>query len=874
MPALTPDDYNGIAQALTVALQNSGATPRIQPGPGVSPGDQRQAARDYLQYMRDSNKRLSTLATATGRYTDLLRGAVRPVEDVSGKIKELNKRIETTTDSEAKSLLVKERNRLRENNFYKQTAHTVAEFGVNIASTGINLTKAIVNSAASMFATVTNMTAGTEISTAGSVSATFYRTVGAVTEGFGNLITGLSQSLGKIPILGPVMEALGTTVGVATKALGALVGTVLPAILGFFGEQLQKMVNNFQAVNRAGVILTGGLGELKRLAHTSGFNIEQFSQLVKANTEGLTMLGGNVSAGARRFAQINAAMEPYRKQLLNLGFTLEEQAQGIFDFTNNLSLAGEQQKATANDLATRTKEYLVNLRLISAITGEDARQAQKRAQDASRQAAVQAKLAATGGDAEQNFRSLIRVLPGLDKAVSQIYLGGPATGEQGILLSQAPELQAFINKAIAGINSGKDSKTYTDELLVDLQRIAPALQQQLTNVAGPVGTASLFTGKFSELANVISSLSRFVTPVAQNQKPLDELRKDINQAQITPDKPTQDANEIILLMRDMQKKFESMVMDNMPKFTDMIKQSIPVIDNMITAGIDIASKLLPLVNTGVEKFLTFVQDAVPKLHSGLDNLLKEIERLINYYNNTSVGQVVRDSRTEIGTAVGAVGGLVVGRSIGAAAGAGMAAAATAAASRTAITTATRLALTAFAGTVGVLGGPLGAIGGALLGAAAGEWIGNFIADYIVPEPKALGGPVRSSRSYLVGERGPELFVPDKSGTVISNDDLLRMVKGINSLTVDTFDQGPRPGNREQQIYQSKSMNKLMVADFDEGTRPGAREQQIYQSAYEIKNIMQNQLQAQQHSLQLLSDMAITLSNMLSQDGHFYRANRL
>jgi len=872
MPALTPDDYNGIAQALTVALQNSGATPRTQPGPGVSPGDQRQAARDYLQYMRESNKRFSTLATATGRYTDLLRGAVRPVEDVSGKIKELNKRIETTTDSEAKSLLVKERNRLRENNFYKQTAHTVAEFGVNIASTGINLTKAIVNSAASMFATVTNMTAGTEISTAGSVSATFYRTVGAVTEGFGNLITGLSQSLGKIPILGPVMEALGTTVGVATKALGALVGTVLPAILGFFGEQLQKMVNNFQAVNRAGVILTGGLGELKHLAHTSGFNIEQFSQLVKANTEGLTMLGGNVSAGSRKFAQINAAMEPYRKQLLNLGFTLEEQAQGIFDFTNNLSLAGEQQKATANDLAMRTKEYLVNLRLISSITGEDARQAQKRAQDASRQAAVQAKLAAIGGDAEQNFRSLIRFLPGLEKAVQQIFDGNLATGEQGILVSQAPELKAFIDKAIAGIKGGKDSTTFTNELIENFQQISPALAQQLNDIAVPVGTVSLFTGKFPELATAISSLSRMTTAVAKN--PAMNLRDLLKQAENTRDKPTQDANEIILLMRDMQKKFESMVMDNMPKFTDMIKQSIPVIGNMITAGIDIASKLLPLVNTGVEKFLTFVQDAVPKLHSGLDNLLKEIERLINYYNNTSVGQVVRDSRNEIGTAVGAVGGLVLGRSIGAAAGAGMAAAATAAASRTAITTATRLALTAFAGTVGVLGGPLGAIGGALLGAAAGEWIGNFIADYIVPEPKALGGPVRSSRSYLVGERGPELFVPDKSGTVISNDDLLRMVKGINSLTVDTFDQGPRPGNREQQIYQSKSMNKLMVADFDEGTRPGAREQQIYQSAYEIKNIMQNQLQAQQHSLQLLSDMAITLSNMLSQDGHFYRANRL
>jgi hypothetical protein len=51
-----------------------------------------------------------------------------------------------------------------------------------------------------------------------------------------------------------------------------------------------------------------------------------------------------------------------------------------------------------------------------------------------------------------------------------------------------------------------------------------------------------------------------------------------------------------------------------------------------------------------------------------------------------------------------------------------------------------------------IGGAIGAVGG-VLGFGGG---------------RANGGPVSSNTAYLVGERGPELFVPGKSGTIIPN----------------------------------------------------------------------------------------------------------
>ena len=39
---------------------------------------------------------------------------------------------------------------------------------------------------------------------------------------------------------------------------------------------------------------------------------------------------------------------------------------------------------------------------------------------------------------------------------------------------------------------------------------------------------------------------------------------------------------------------------------------------------------------------------------------------------------------------------------------------------------------------------------------------------VLPSPRASGGPVNSGSPYLVGENGPELFVPSLSGSIVSN----------------------------------------------------------------------------------------------------------
>ena len=49
---------------------------------------------------------------------------------------------------------------------------------------------------------------------------------------------------------------------------------------------------------------------------------------------------------------------------------------------------------------------------------------------------------------------------------------------------------------------------------------------------------------------------------------------------------------------------------------------------------------------------------------------------------------------------------------------------------------------------------------------------------------AGGGPVSAGRPYMVGEAGPELFVPNRSGSVVANQDMQRPVVIQNIVPID------------------------------------------------------------------------------------------
>lgn len=73
--------------------------------------------------------------------------------------------------------------------------------------------------------------------------------------------------------------------------------------------------------------------------------------------------------------------------------------------------------------------------------------------------------------------------------------------------------------------------------------------------------------------------------------------------------------------------------------------------------------------------------------------------------------------------------------------------------------------------IGALAGPNGSKGGSLLS------LGTQLLSAALGAPgRATGGPVSPGRAYLVGEQGPELFVPTASGSIATASPAPRAVR--------------------------------------------------------------------------------------------------
>jgi hypothetical protein len=91
----------------------------------------------------------------------------------------------------------------------------------------------------------------------------------------------------------------------------------------------------------------------------------------------------------------------------------------------------------------------------------------------------------------------------------------------------------------------------------------------------------------------------------------------------------------------------------------------------------------------------------------------------------------------------------------------------------------------------------------------GGGIGGAIASIIgsvVPQRRAMGGPVTSGQGYVVGENGPEWFTPSRSGAIIPNHEL---VGGRGDITIHQHIQFDGVAITQQEFVQG-----LQAVKFD------------------------------------------------------------
>lgn len=212
-----------------------------------------------------------------------------------------------------------------------------------------------------------------------------------------NVTTGLTDA---IPVIGKLISAFVEAGAEIAKAAN-----------NTFADQLQKNIDALQKYASVGASFTGGMTEMQNVAQSAGMGILQFSEVVSKSRDELNKLGlvGSESTmllskamgiSANESKRMTKSGESFRTEMFKMGYAYEEQGELFASFMANQQAAGKLRAMTDKEIAIGTREYAKDLKVISDITGRDA----KRLMDESRKDVQRGALLATlDGDAKEAF---------------------------------------------------------------------------------------------------------------------------------------------------------------------------------------------------------------------------------------------------------------------------------------------------------------------------------------------------------------------------------------------------------------------------------------------------------------------------------------
>ena len=434
------------------------------PKSGSTPSNKNDVVKD-IKAFTDELKKSQPIIKIAQR---LIEGTTTPFVDVSGKLAQLNKAIEDNIQVEKSSASQTEKDKASKKRASAEGAKAdllktaalgnaktaIVNLGVNLRNMAVATADAAIEFAKGLQAG----TSGTELYTAASVRAA---------TATGNLVSEISLGLAAVLTVVTTMFPLGRVVKYLTLAVSGLLATFgyiskeagekVGEGLKYLGTEVENAKKSFKDATSAGANFAGGMTEMRQQAATAGLNMQQFGTVIKDNKESLSSMGMGVTQAAKEIAKVSGILRKGElgSQLQNLGYSFEEQAGLAADVSAQLRAAGKE--IIPAEVARLTVEYGKNLRVITDITGKDARKALEKARADTLKSATFAELTRTGNkDASLQLQGFLTSMPEeLQKGFLELFNTGVITDVASNLLATTnSEYLPVLMAAIAQIKYG------------------------------------------------------------------------------------------------------------------------------------------------------------------------------------------------------------------------------------------------------------------------------------------------------------------------------------------------------------------------------------------------------------------------------------
>jgi hypothetical protein len=362
-------------------------------------------------------------------------------------------------------------------------------------------------------------------------------------------------------VTGKILEGLKLPGGEKiVNALTGLTASATKTVLTMMEKELNDSIRMMNTFNKMGASFANGISEMRQLAFDAGMNVDQFSQAMERATPylknmGLTTAGAifKVSEVAYEFGRVRADGTSLRNELRGLGYTVEEQSELAAQYLAMQRSTMTAEKFNAlNDkqVAEQTRKYAEDLKVLTDITGKNAKAAMEEARTKAMEADIMAQLSP---EEANKFREAYAAMPDYAKKgfLEYVSSGGQAITDQAtnIAMSQNRELETLIKGTYANIkDAGTTTSQVQDTVLKQITAVGEE-QRRVTKEAGGgiIGMANRLGA--SGLDQIASMFNAMVSSGLYSKEQVDKSRTN---AQSMANLTNELHNNVVKLQNDMQ----------------------------------------------------------------------------------------------------------------------------------------------------------------------------------------------------------------------------------------------------------------------------------------------------------------------------------
>ena len=460
----------------------------------------------------------------------------------------------------------------------------------------------------------------------GDLAASAFKTVGNLTDFAGKLLDGTASVSGLFAAFKDLPFGLGAVAGLFEK-LAAMTEQNLAA---------------FRQLSKVGVNLGGDLDRVRLRALQAGLTMQEYGEVIAANSETIALLGKNADDGAAAFGKINKGLTTgnLSNQLLSLGYGFRDINELTASYIKiNGGLTASQLKNTSQ-VQQSVINYGKELDVLARITGKSRESLQKQQEEQANDLNFQSYLNGLDADEREKANATLQLAmqsggKGAADALKAKLMGlPPLTEEAQMYVATMQAGGKSVDDFAAIVKNGKTLQQSQNQLDKVFSQAVSGNIKDLKQFQTVLAAGGMTGDKFSStLQGVQAATTAYMQKGMTEETAIQAALNDERKKQIEQGKSS------AAQAADTERALKQLGAELMGALLPVFKEIGPVVQTLAKEMIQFAIDNMPQIKKALTAVVDFVKDLFSE--EGRERIYVKLEKGLNFLMEKIVSAILR-----------------------------------------------------------------------------------------------------------------------------------------------------------------------------------------------------------------------------------------